>query len=99
MKRPLLFASILLVSASVAQAACDLNLRVVTTPFLALAWDPVPGATSYQVQESLDELVTSRNYFVAGQERFPITRRASGPIKVTYSSRPSALTWMRAPRR
>jgi len=85
MNRPLLFASFLLVSASVAEAACDLNVRVVTTPILALAWDSVPGATSYQIQESLDGLLTSRNYFVAGQERFAITRRATGPIRVTYA--------------
>ncbi len=71
-------------AAAAADAACQLNVRIVSSPILALAWDPVPGATSYEVQESFDGLQTSRNYFMAGVTRLAITRRVSAPAKANY---------------
>lgn len=63
-------------------AACILNLRFDSSP-ATVSWTPVAGATSYQVQESFDNLVNSRNYFVSTTS-FRIPHRASGDAHLTY---------------
>jgi hypothetical protein len=65
-----------------AHALCRLNLRVAGNP-PTLLWDSIPGTTSYQVQESFDNFVNSRNYFIEDAS-FRIDRRASAPVKIFY---------------
>ena len=82
MRIPVILVVSLVVSSS-AYAQCELNLRYVASPAPALVWNRVAGAKTYEVQESADNLVTSRNYFV-NTTTFPIQRRATAPLKLDY---------------
>jgi hypothetical protein len=62
--------------------ACTLNVRFEENP-PAVAWTPVASATTYQVQESFDNLTNSRNYFVTGTS-FRIPHRAGGDVRLSY---------------
>ncbi len=64
-----------------AGAACTLNVRLADPS--TLAWDPIAGVKTYQVQESLDGYITSRNYF-STTPAFHIAHRASADTKISY---------------
>jgi hypothetical protein len=64
-----------------ANAVCTLNIRM--TDSSTLAWDIVPGVTTYQVQESFDNYANSRNYFLTAP-RFHINHRVSADTRVWY---------------
>src|SRR6185295_15001596 len=63
-------------------AVCTINLRFESNP-PTVAWAQVDGTTQYQVQESFDNLLTSRNYFVSTTS-FRIPHRSSGDVQLTY---------------
>jgi hypothetical protein len=65
-----------------AHAACTLNLRVADAQ--TIAWNSIAGINTYQVQESIDNGATSRNYFVT-VPTFKINRRASDDAKIVYT--------------
>ncbi|HEX7421236.1 MAG TPA: hypothetical protein VF505_15205 [Thermoanaerobaculia bacterium] len=67
--------------APVAHAICPLNVRFTDNP-PTLVWDNVSGATSYEIQESFDN-ITSRNY-QTDSSPFVIQRRSSSDVKVSY---------------
>jgi hypothetical protein len=67
--------------APAAHAICPLNVRFTDNP-PAVVWDNISGATSYEIQESFDN-VTSRNY-QADSSPFVIRRRSSSDVKVSY---------------
>lgn len=69
------------VLAPAARAVCPLNVRFAGDP-PTLLWDPLPGATSYEVQETFDN-VTSRSYYPSSPS-LRIRRRSSSDVKVTY---------------
>jgi hypothetical protein len=62
-------------------AVCSLNLRLADPS--TLAWDVIPGLTTYQVQESFDNYSTSRNYFTKATT-FSMNHRASADTKIWY---------------
>jgi hypothetical protein len=72
----------ILVSTSI-HAQCELGLRFSPSPAATLTWNRVPGAKLYEVQESVDGLVTSRNYFL-DTTSLPIQRRATADLRVDY---------------
>ncbi|GAC1399742.1 MAG: hypothetical protein NVSMB68_14960 [Thermoanaerobaculia bacterium] len=80
---PAAFAALLLLLAPAAYAVCPLNIRFVEDP-PSIVWDNIAGAKSYEVQESFDNFVSSRNYFVQSSP-FAIHRRASAAVKAYYS--------------
>ena len=63
-------------------AQCTVQLRYESGQ---LRWNAVPGASGYQIQESTDDLATSRNFFVRGSvTSFAVNHRASRPMKMKY---------------
>lgn len=63
-------------------AQCTVQLRYENRE---LRWNVVPGASGYYIQESADDLATSRNFLVrASVTSFPINHRASRPTKLKY---------------
>lgn len=78
-----LAALLLLLTAPAARAACTLNLRFVSDP-PTLVWDDIGGVKTYQIQESFDQFMTSRNFFFTTPP-FAIQHRASAEVKAYYS--------------
>jgi hypothetical protein len=68
--------------APVATAICTLNVRF-SREQSALVWDAVPGVQQYEVQESLDDFQTSRNFFI-NDTSFPVQHRASSNASISY---------------
>lgn len=66
--------------ASAAGASCALSLRHENG---VLSWNPVAGAERYQIQESFNELATSRNLFTLAHA-FKILHRVTAPTTVHY---------------
>lgn len=67
--------------APAAYAVCPLNVRFTDNP-PTVVWDNISGATSYEIQESFDN-ITSRNYNTDSSP-FVIRRRSSANVKITY---------------
>lgn len=70
----------LLLIASAADASCFLSLRHEEGE---IRWNAVPGALRYQVQESFNDFVTSRNLFTL-KRSFKIDHRVTAPTQVHY---------------
>ena len=66
--------------AAAANASCVLSLRYENGE---IRWNPVPGAERYEVQESFNELATSRNFFTI-RNSIPVTHRVTAPTTVFY---------------
>lgn len=82
MIRALVFLLLAALPASRLDAACVLELRYENG---AIRWDRVIGARSYQLQESADGMVTSRNFSLTpATTSFPVTHRASMATKFRY---------------
>lgn len=60
--------------------ACVLSLRYEEGE---IRWKPVAGAEQYQVQESFNDLSTSRNYFTKRQS-FKVDHRVTAPTRAQY---------------
>jgi hypothetical protein len=67
--------------APAAHAACTLNLHLADAQ--TIAWNSIAGINTYQVQESIDNGATSRNYLITAPT-FKINRRASDDAKILY---------------
>jgi len=61
-------------------ASCVLSLRFQEGE---IRWNAVPGAERYQIQESFNELASSRNYFTLGQS-FKVDHRVTAPTQASY---------------
>ncbi len=82
MRNPGVVLVLFLLGATPAWAVCPLNLKFADNP-PRLVWDDI-GAKTYEVQESFDQFVTSRNYFPESPP-FVIRRRASARVTATYA--------------
>jgi hypothetical protein len=79
---PAAVAALALLLAPAAYAICPLNVRYVDNP-PSLVWTDPGGVKGFEVQESFDNFVTSRNYF-PDAPRFVIQRRSSARVRVSY---------------
>lgn len=78
--KPAAIIAALLLSFSTARAACIMDLRYENGE---VRWKPVPGAERYQVQESFNDFVTSRNFYTKSAD-FKVEHRVTYPINVRY---------------
>jgi hypothetical protein len=73
-------AAVLAFACAAAANACTLSLRYEGGE---IRWNPVPGADRYEVQESFNELATSRNFFTLRQS-IAVAHRVTAPTTVFY---------------
>lgn len=82
-RTPSAVAALLFAIAPSAFGVCALHLRF-DEGAQQLVWDNVPGAAGYQIQESFDEMRTSRNYS-ASSPPFAVKRRLSSSTPAWYA--------------